>query len=65
MKKRRISAVTEFEATMHLDWREIMLLQNEVAVVYGAGGAVGSAVAKGFAWEGAKVFLTGRKPEQH
>ena len=37
-----------------------MLLKNKVAVIYGAGGAVGSAVAAAFAKEGAKVFLTGR-----
>lgn len=37
-----------------------MLLENKVAIVYGAGGAVGSAVAKAFAREGAKVFLAGR-----
>ena len=37
-----------------------MLLKNKVAVIYGAGGAVGSAVAAAFAKEGARVFLTGR-----
>jgi len=37
-----------------------MLLEHKTAVIYGAGGAVGSAVAKAFAREGAKVFLTGR-----
>jgi NAD(P)-dependent dehydrogenase (short-subunit alcohol dehydrogenase family) len=37
-----------------------MLLQNKNAVIYGAGGAIGSAVARAFAREGAKVFLTGR-----
>ena len=37
-----------------------MLLENKNAVVYGAGGAVGSAVARAFAREGAKVFLAGR-----
>jgi NAD(P)-dependent dehydrogenase (short-subunit alcohol dehydrogenase family) len=37
-----------------------MLLENKIAVIYGAGGAVGGAVAKAFAREGAKVFLTGR-----
>ncbi len=37
-----------------------MLLKNKNAVIYGAGGAVGKAVAKTFADEGAKVFLTGR-----
>jgi NAD(P)-dependent dehydrogenase (short-subunit alcohol dehydrogenase family) len=37
-----------------------MLLQNKNAVIYGAGGAIGSAVARAFAREGAKLFLTGR-----
>src|SRR5712692_7113264 len=37
-----------------------MMLNNKVAVIYGAGGAIGSAVARAFAREGAKVFLTGR-----
>jgi NAD(P)-dependent dehydrogenase (short-subunit alcohol dehydrogenase family) len=39
----------------------VMLLKNKVAVVYGAGGAIGGAVARGFAREGAQVFVTGRK----
>jgi NADP-dependent 3-hydroxy acid dehydrogenase YdfG len=37
-----------------------MLLENKNAVVYGAGGAIGGAVARAFAREGARVFLTGR-----
>jgi NAD(P)-dependent dehydrogenase (short-subunit alcohol dehydrogenase family) len=37
-----------------------MLLKNKNAVIYGAGGAIGSAVAKAFAREGARVFLAGR-----
>ncbi len=37
-----------------------MLLKNKTAVIYGAGGAIGSAVAKTFAREGAWVFLAGR-----
>jgi NAD(P)-dependent dehydrogenase (short-subunit alcohol dehydrogenase family) len=37
-----------------------MLLKDKVAVIYGAGGGVGGAVARAFAAEGAKVFLTGR-----
>lgn len=37
-----------------------MLLKNKVAVIYGAGGAIGSVAAKAFAHEGARVFLTGR-----
>ncbi|MGA4792087.1 SDR family NAD(P)-dependent oxidoreductase [Nocardia sp. AB354] len=43
------------------NWKEKdMLLENKNVVVYGAGGAVGGAVARGFAQEGARVFLTGR-----
>jgi NADP-dependent 3-hydroxy acid dehydrogenase YdfG len=38
----------------------IMLLENNVAVIYGAGGPVDSAVARTFAMEGARVFLDGR-----
>jgi NAD(P)-dependent dehydrogenase (short-subunit alcohol dehydrogenase family) len=38
-----------------------MLLQDKVAVIYGAGGAIGGAVARAFAREGAILFLTGRK----
>jgi 3-oxoacyl-[acyl-carrier protein] reductase len=38
-----------------------MLLESKNAVVYGAGGAVGGAVARAFARERAKVFLTGRR----
>ncbi len=37
-----------------------MLLENKTAVIYGAGGAIGGAVARAFAREGAKLFLTGR-----
>ena len=37
-----------------------MLLDGKTAVVYGAGGSVGGAVAAAFAREGARVFLTGR-----
>src|SRR5262249_34309652 len=39
---------------------ESMLLEDKVATVYGAGGAIGGAVARAFAREGAKVFLSGR-----
>jgi len=38
-----------------------MLLTNKNAVIYGAGGAIGSAIALAFAREGARVFLTGRR----
>jgi hypothetical protein len=37
-----------------------MLLQNKNAVIYGGGGAIGGAVARAFAREGAKIFLAGR-----
>jgi NAD(P)-dependent dehydrogenase (short-subunit alcohol dehydrogenase family) len=37
-----------------------MLLQDKTAVIYAAGGAIGGAVARTFAREGARVFLTGR-----
>src|SRR5216683_363569 len=37
-----------------------MMLNNKVAVIYGAGGGIGGAVARAFARAGAKVFLTGR-----
>jgi NAD(P)-dependent dehydrogenase (short-subunit alcohol dehydrogenase family) len=37
-----------------------MLLKDKVAVIYGAGGAIGGAVARAFASEGASLFLTGR-----
>ncbi len=37
-----------------------MLLEQKTAVIYGAGGAIGSAVARAFAREGARVFLAGR-----
>ena len=37
-----------------------MMLKDKVAVIYGAGGAVGGAVARAFTAEGAKLFLTGR-----
>ena len=37
-----------------------MLLEDKSAVIYGGGGSIGSAVARAFAREGAKVFLAGR-----
>jgi NAD(P)-dependent dehydrogenase (short-subunit alcohol dehydrogenase family) len=38
-----------------------MMLKNKVAVIYGTGGAIGGAVARAFASEGAKLFVTGRQ----
>jgi NAD(P)-dependent dehydrogenase (short-subunit alcohol dehydrogenase family) len=37
-----------------------MMLKDKIAVIYGAGGDVGGAVARAFAREGAKLFLSGR-----
>jgi NAD(P)-dependent dehydrogenase (short-subunit alcohol dehydrogenase family) len=37
-----------------------MMLDNKTAVIYGAGGGIGGAVARAFASEGANLFLTGR-----
>jgi 3-oxoacyl-[acyl-carrier protein] reductase len=43
-----------------ISYQKIMILQNKNAIIYGAGGSLGEAVAKAFAVAGAKVFLTGR-----
>ena len=40
------------------------MLQNNVAVVYGGGGAIGGAVARALAKEGAELFLAGRTKEK-
>jgi 3-oxoacyl-[acyl-carrier protein] reductase len=37
-----------------------MMLENKNAIIYGAGGSLGSEVARAFAAAGARVFLTGR-----
>ncbi|HEV7647066.1 MAG TPA: SDR family oxidoreductase [Actinophytocola sp.] len=37
-----------------------MMLTDKVAVIHGAGGAIGGAVARAFAREGARLFLAGR-----
>ncbi|WP_066374810.1 SDR family NAD(P)-dependent oxidoreductase [Herbidospora mongoliensis] len=39
------------------------MLQDKNAIIYGAGGMIGSAVAEEFARQGARVFLTGRTRE--
>jgi NAD(P)-dependent dehydrogenase (short-subunit alcohol dehydrogenase family) len=40
-----------------------VLLEGKTAVIYGGGGAIGSACARAFAREGARVFLCGRTQE--
>src|SRR5215212_1572939 len=41
-----------------------MLLEHKNAIIYGAGGSIGSGVARTFAREGATVFLVGRTREK-
>lgn len=41
-----------------------MLLENKVAVIYGAGGPIGGAVARAFSREGARVFLAGHTKDK-
>lgn len=41
-----------------------MMLKDKVAVIYGGGGGIGGAVARAFAAEGARLFLTGRRLAQ-
>jgi NAD(P)-dependent dehydrogenase (short-subunit alcohol dehydrogenase family) len=43
------------------DERRTMLLQDKVAVVFGAAGALGSKIASVFSHEGASIFLSGRR----
>jgi NAD(P)-dependent dehydrogenase (short-subunit alcohol dehydrogenase family) len=38
----------------------LVLLENKNAIVYGAAGSIGAAVARAYAREGARVFLAGR-----
>ena len=44
------------------EWKGVvvMVLEHKVAVMYGAGGPIGGAVARVFAREGTSVFLAGR-----
>ncbi len=49
-------------ASTSYDFAGRKLLEGKAAVIYGAGGGVGSAVARAFAKEGARVFLAGRTP---
>jgi len=37
-----------------------MILKSKIAIIHGAGGDIGGAVARAFAREGAKLFLSGR-----
>ena len=37
-----------------------MLLEDRVALIHGGAGAIGGAIARAFAREGARVYLAGR-----
>jgi len=52
--------VADISASARAQKGTTMMLQDKVAVIYGAGGAIGGSVARAFAREGAKLFLTGR-----
>jgi 3-oxoacyl-[acyl-carrier protein] reductase len=41
-----------------------MLLERKNAIIYGGGGAIGSAVARAFAAEGARIYLACRTLEK-
>jgi 3-oxoacyl-[acyl-carrier protein] reductase len=41
----------------------MMLLEKKTAIIYGGGGAIGAAVARAYAREGARVFLAGRNKQ--
>jgi len=49
--------------TVRSEEEDGVLLENRTAVVYGGGGRVGGAVARGFAREGARVYVAGRSVE--
>lgn len=40
-----------------------MVLEDKAAVVYGAGGSMGGAIARALADAGASIFLAGRNPQ--
>ena len=41
-----------------------MRLEGKVAIISGGGTGIGAAIARRFAAEGAKVTVTGRRPER-
>ena len=41
-----------------------MLLKDKVALIYGAGGSIASAVARAYSDEGARLYLSGRHPRK-
>jgi 3-oxoacyl-[acyl-carrier protein] reductase len=65
VSKRSERFVSQYANNLHVGkGQEVsVLLQGKNAVIYGAGGAIGGAVARAFAREGATVHLTGRRTE--
>ena len=55
-----LNAPIEKQALSPASRNGVRTLENKCAVVFGAGGSIGAAVAKEFAAEGARVFLAGR-----
>jgi NAD(P)-dependent dehydrogenase (short-subunit alcohol dehydrogenase family) len=60
---RRSSLMRSASVTTRAQKGTRVILKDKVAVIYGAGGAIGGAVARAFASEGAKLFVTGRLRE--
>jgi 3-oxoacyl-[acyl-carrier protein] reductase len=60
---RTITVCSDQKITSRSVRRMEMLLGGKNAVIYGGGGAIGGAVARAFAREGARVFLAGRTLE--
>jgi NAD(P)-dependent dehydrogenase (short-subunit alcohol dehydrogenase family) len=60
--RRAETTVDGLGATRRRGGLPTVMLKDKVTVIYGAGGAVGGAVARAFAREGAKLYLTGRHP---
>jgi 3-oxoacyl-[acyl-carrier protein] reductase len=59
----RLEAAPSYRRTIDDNRLEAdVLLENKTAVIYGGGGDIGAAMARGFAAEGARVFLAGRTP---
>jgi NAD(P)-dependent dehydrogenase (short-subunit alcohol dehydrogenase family) len=52
--------INNFLSAEPIEMENTMLLEKKTAIIYGAAGAVGSAVARTFAREGARLFLAGR-----
>jgi NAD(P)-dependent dehydrogenase (short-subunit alcohol dehydrogenase family) len=58
--------MSNFKMNQEIVNQQGQLLKDKVALIYGATGAVGSTIARAFAREGAKVFLSARRlPEVH